>query len=84
MEKTNKAFVSDNLPEFITSGNPTFKLFLEAYYEFLEKSPDSESNNVKEMFKSVDGPSSLINNSTSIKDIDTTLDGFIDYLLFTF
>jgi hypothetical protein len=79
MEKTNKAFVSDNLPEFIVSGNPTFKLFLEAYYEFLEKSPDSESNNVKEMFRSVDGPSSLINNSTSIKDIDTTLDSFIDY-----
>tara|TARA_X000001316_G_C922465_1_gene37958 strand:- start:8138 stop:11515 length:3378 start_codon:yes stop_codon:yes gene_type:complete len=79
MDKANKAFVSDNLPEFITSGNPTFKLFLEAYYEFLEKSPDSESSNVKEMFRALDGPSSLINNSTAIKDIDTTLDLFIDY-----
>jgi hypothetical protein len=79
MEKNNKSFVSDNLPEFITSGNPTFKLFLEAYYEFLEKSPDSESNNVKEMFRSVDGPASLINNSTSLIDVDNTLDSFIDY-----
>lgn len=79
MEKTNKSFVSDNLPEFINSDNPTFKLFIEAYYEFLEKSPDSESNNVKEMFRSLDGSASVINNSTAIKDIDTTLDSFIDY-----
>lgn len=79
MEKTNKAFVNDNLPEYITSGHPTFKLFLEAYYEFLEKSPDSESTNVKEMFKAIDGPGSLIHNSTSLTDIDNTLDNFIDY-----
>jgi len=79
MEKSTKAFVTDNLPEFIVSDNPGFKQFIEAYYEFLEKSNDSESTSVKDMFKKIDGPSSLINNQDQIKDIDTTLDSFIDY-----
>lgn len=79
MEKSTKSFITDSLPEFITSDNPGFQQFLEAYYEFLEKNNDSESTSVKDMFKKIDGPSSLINNHNQIKDIDTTLDAFIDY-----
>ena len=33
MDKIVKPFISQNLPEFIVSEKPTFKLFLEAYYE---------------------------------------------------
>ena len=79
MEKSTKSFITDSLPEFITSDNPGFQQFIEAYYEFLEKNNDSESTSVKDMFKKIDGPSSLINNHNQIKDIDTTLDAFIDY-----
>lgn len=32
MDKIVKPFVSQNLPEFVASDNPTFKLFIEAYY----------------------------------------------------
>lgn len=74
-----KPFISTHLPEFIVSDNPTFKAFIEAYYEFLEKRNDSESINVKELFKSVHNPAGIVNNITATKDIDETLDQFIRY-----
>lgn len=79
MEKYVKSFVSDSLPEFISSDNTTFKLFIEAYYEYLEKRNDQESLNVKDMFKAIDNPMAIVNNSTEYKDIDSTLDSFLDY-----
>ena len=79
MEKYVKSFISDTLPEFISSDNSTFKLFIEAYYEYLEKRNDSESLNVKEMFKAIDNPMAVVNNSSEYKDIDNTLDSFLDY-----
>ena len=79
MEKYVKSFVSDSLPEFISSDNITFKLFIEAYYEYLEKRNDQESLNVKDMFKAIDNPMAIVNNSTEYKDIDSTLDSFLDY-----
>lgn len=79
MEKTVRSFISDSLPEFINSDNPSFKIFIEAYYEYLDKRNDSEAVNVKEMFKAIDNPMAAVNNSTSYKDIDTTLDSFINY-----
>ncbi len=79
MEKYVKSFVSDSLPEFISSDNSTFKLFIEAYYEYLEKRNDQESLNVKDMFKAIDNPMAIVNNSTEYKDIDSTLDSFLDY-----
>lgn len=79
MNKILKPFVGNQLPDFITADNPTFGLFIEAYYEFLEKRNDSESTNVKELFKSVDNPGAVVNNITSYKDVDLTLDNFITY-----
>ena len=79
MQKVVKPFVSENLPEFVVSDNPNFTAFIEAYYEYLEKRNDSESLNVKELFKSIDNPAAVVNNSTDYKDIDNTLDGFLDY-----
>jgi len=79
MNKNIKPFISEHLPEFITAENPTFKLFLEAYYEYLEKRNDSESLNVKEMFKSIDNPGAIVNNITAYKDIDETLEQFLKY-----
>lgn len=79
MDKIVKPFVSQNLPEFVASDNPTFKLFIEAYYEYLEKRNDSDSSNVKELFRSIDNPAAVVNNSSAYKDIDTTLDGFLKY-----
>ena len=79
MEKTVRSFISDSLPEFINSDHPSFKLFIEAYYEYLDKRNDSEALNVKEMFKAIDNPMAAVNNSTAYKDIDTTLDNFLDY-----
>lgn len=79
MSNNLKPFVSEHLPEFVVSDNPTFKLFLEAYYEFLEKRNDSEYTNVKNIYKAVDNPGAIVNNNNLNKDIDTTLDAFIRY-----
>jgi hypothetical protein len=79
MSNVVQPFVSQNLPEFISSDNPKFKLFIEAYYEYLEKRNDSEALNVKEMFKAIDNPMAVVNNSNDYKDVDNTLDNFLDY-----
>ena len=79
MDKLVKPFVSNNLPEFISSDDNKFKLFLEAYYEFLEKRNDSDAISVKEKFKSLHNPAGIINNLTDYKSIDHTLDEYFVY-----
>jgi len=56
--------VKDRLPEFIKADYQTFVAFIEAYYEFLEQSTN---------------PRDSIRSHLKYRDIDTTLDEFIDY-----
>lgn len=79
MDKVLKPFVSDHLPEFISESDDKFKLFIEAYYEFLEKRNDSESTNVKDLFKQLHNPGGIIGNAAQYKDIDNTLDKYFKY-----
>jgi len=79
MDKVLKPFISDNLPEFISESDDKFKLFIEAYYEFLEKRNDSESKNVKDLFKQLHNPGGIISNAAQYKDIDSTLDKYFKY-----
>ena len=60
------SLVSTQLPEHITSEYPTFKLFLEKYYEFIEQDQ---------------GAQELLQNARSYSDIDSTIDSFLDYFI---
>lgn len=60
------SLISTQLPEHITSDFPTFRLFLEKYYEFIEQDQNAQE---------------LIQNARSYADIDTTIDSFIDYFI---
>lgn len=56
--------VPDQLPEFIKTDYVTFVSFLEAYYEFLEQDQSAQE---------------LLQNARSYRDIDTTIDSFVEY-----
>lgn len=58
--------VASQLPEYILSDFPTFKTFLEAYYEFLEQDQ---------------GAQELLQNSRSYNDVDHTIESFIENFL---
>lgn len=60
------SLISTQLPEHITSEYPTFKTFLEKYYEFLEQDQ---------------GAQEVLQNARSYADIDKTIDSFIDNFL---
>lgn len=79
MDKTVKTFVRNNLPEFIAGDDNKFKLFIQAYYEFLEKRNDSDSTTVKEKFKELHNPAGIINNLSNYKSIDNTLDAYFNF-----
>jgi hypothetical protein len=70
---TVSTFVSSQFPEFIREGSPTFVAFLQAYFEFLETQelPSPTSNNV------IFNAKNLLN----YKDVDNTLDQFIQYFI---
>lgn len=57
------SLVTTQLPEHITSEYPTFKLFLEKYYEFIEQDQ---------------GAQEVLQNARSYADIDRTIDSFLD------
>ena len=71
-------FVKNQLPKFVTEEYPNFVLFLEAYYEFLEKEQftgiDSQKNNLTEKLK----------NLKYLSDIDKSLNDFEDQFFNTF
>lgn len=69
--------ISQQLPGFLEGGN--FQVFLEAYYEWLELQRDSESKNVKQLFKNISGPAALISSANANRDIDSTLKAFVQY-----
>ena len=79
MIKNTKTFAIDTLPDFISGEHPQFKLFLEAYYEYLEKDNTEQSTSVLDLFKSLSNPAALISNAETNRDIDETLDGFVDF-----
>lgn len=61
--------ISSQLPEFIREDYTTFKLFLEAYYEYLEQDQH---------------PQELLQNALLYNDIDRTTTSFIDYFYNTY
>lgn len=58
------SLVNNQLPEFIRYDYPLFVTFIEAYYKFLEQD--------QQAFE-------LIQNSRSYRDIDLTVDSFVEY-----
>jgi len=58
--------VPDQLPEFIKTDYTTFVAFLEAYYQFLEQDQNAQE---------------LLQNARSYRDVDTTVDSFVEYFL---
>lgn len=58
--------VKSQLPEYIRDNNETFVAFLKAYYEFLEQDGNAHATLI---------------GSTHYKDIDQTIDSFVDYFM---
>ena len=79
MANNLSSWVTDSFPGFVEAQHPQFKLFLEAYYEYLERQNDSESNNAKEIFRSTRNAGGVINDIETYRDVDTTLTNFIQY-----
>lgn len=79
MTKNVLPIVKEQLPEFIRSEHPKFQTFIEAYYEYLEKTNDSDSLSAKDLFKKSANPSNIINNISEYRDVDTTLNAFVKY-----
>lgn len=74
-----ESFVSENIPGFIAGNHPQFKLFLEAYYEYMELQNTGSANSVLELFKELPNPGAIVNDARVNRDIDETLNQFIDY-----
>jgi len=79
-DKKTSLLVDQQLPGFVKD-NPdyaNFSLFLKAYYEWLELSNTSNSA-ITTTSSSGQGVTHATKNLLSYKDIDKTIDGFIDY-----
>jgi hypothetical protein len=78
MEQKTSLLVYNQLPEFVREEHPNFILFLEAYYEFLEKerytNGVSQNNNLIEKLKEL----------RNFSDVDYTLEQFEDQFFKTF
>ena len=79
MDKLVFPFVKDKFPDFVVSGHEKFQLFVEAYYEFLEKENTGTATSVKNLFNELPNASGLIVNGDINKDIDETLEQFIQF-----
>ena len=79
MDKLVKSFVSDRFPDFVVSDHPKFKLFLEAYYEWMEQQNNGTVTSVRNYFEALPNASGLIVNQDLNKDVDETLDLFLDF-----
>ena len=79
MTKNVLPIVKENLPQFVRSDHPLFNTFIEAYYEFLERTNDSESTSAKDLFKKSPSPVNIINNISEYRDVDSTIASFIEY-----
>jgi hypothetical protein len=74
-----KSFVSDKFPDFVVAGHDKFKLFVEAYYEWLEQQNTGTATSVRNLFNELPNPAGLVVNADLHKDIDETLDAFVEY-----
>ena len=72
-------FVADTYPNFFYSDHPQFQLFLDAYFEWLEKDNTEESKNAKDIFKSIPNAAAVINHAPEYRDVDHTLREFLNY-----
>jgi len=79
MNKNIASFFTDRFPSFVERDHENFKLFVEAYFEWLEVNNSEEYDGVKELYKDLQNSGGLITNAEKYLDVDTTLDGFIDY-----
>ena len=79
MAKHILPIVKSQLPEFIRSEHPQFQLFINAYYEYLEKQTDSESTSALNLFKSAPNAGKIINNAEEYRDVHSTLNEFVEY-----
>lgn len=79
MDKVVKSFVTDKFPDFIVAEHEKFQLFVEAYYEWMELQNTEQTKKVTELYKTLPNPGALVANSDQLKDIDETVDGFVDY-----
>lgn len=77
--KQFEGFISDTYPNFFYSDHPQFQLFLDAYFEWLEKDNTEESKNAKDIFKSVPNAAAIINHAPEYRDVDLSLRHFLNY-----
>ena len=73
-------YISDTLPGFISTDHPTFKYFIEAYYEWMEKQNTTDSETTaKTIYKKLKNPGAVVNNADIYRDVDETVDQFLQY-----
>jgi hypothetical protein len=73
ISNTVSTFISTQFPEFIREGSPAFVQFMHAYYEFLETQVLPTPNGSNIVFNA--------KNLLNYKDVDNTLDQFIQYFI---
>ena len=79
MGKNIVPIVKSQIPEFVKSDHPQFSAFIDAYYEYLEKTSDSESSSVKDLFRKNPNPGALIANAEEHRDLYSSIQTFLDY-----
>lgn len=80
IDKKTSLLVDKQLPQFIkdNSDYSNFVLFLKAYYEWLE-SANASNNQISTANTTGQGVTFATKNLLSYKNVDNTIDGFIDY-----
>lgn len=64
LSKSLSYLIERHIPEFVSRENPAFMTFMEAYFQWMEQEGNAQE---------------LITEFENYKDIDKTVDGFIDY-----
>ena len=79
MGKNIVPVVKSQIPEFVKADHPQFQYFIEAYYEYLEKTSDSESTGVKDLFRDNPNAGALIANAQENRNLYDSIQTFLDY-----
>ena len=79
MGKNIVPVVKSQIPEFVKADHPQFQYFVEAYYEYLEKTSDSESSSVKDLFRNNPNAGALIANAQENRNLYDSIQTFLDY-----
>lgn len=72
-------YISEQIPEFIRANNPLLVSFMQAYYEYLEKTNDSDTTTRLTVYKKLKNANALIQGQTENRDIDRTIVKFLEY-----